>query len=142
MLLKIYALLLAALVVKNDSISLTYALLSQNFVARICAFFRRFFCSEKQNPQTFLLFGCMSLHLQSLQTVQSMQVNLAHLPVNFLVFLEDWDECLPKGRSGTVQLELPLSANISTLDKPAAPVRIYPFSVPCQPPMVTIPETL
>ena len=36
-----------------------YALLTQNFVMRIYVLFPQIFKTEKQNPQTFLLFGCM-----------------------------------------------------------------------------------
>ena len=54
----------------------------------------------------------------------------------------DWVEGSPKGKSGMVQLGFPLSANISTLDKPSAPVRTYPSAVPFQPPLMTRPETV
>ena len=40
-------------------IFMIYALLSWIFLSRFTHFFRRFFETEKQNPQTFLLLECM-----------------------------------------------------------------------------------
>ena len=41
------------------TIFMLYALLSRKFVAVIYALFTQFFWTEKQNPQSLSLFGCM-----------------------------------------------------------------------------------
>ena len=67
--------------------------------------------------------------------------NLVPSLLGTLVMMSFMNRPLPEGTSGMEQLGLPLSANISTLERPSDPLRTYPWGVPCQPPLMIRPES-